>query len=74
MIEEPQPVGDRAQHVLEPLGGMTRAVERATEFEHESDGDRVGLVAAALERHIKMVGHGCSGLGAPKLTTARPSS
>ncbi len=63
MIGEAQAVGDRAEAVLEPLGGVAGAVERAAELQHEADGGGIGLVAAALEALIARVGHGGSGTG-----------
>jgi hypothetical protein len=57
---ETEPVGRRAQHVLQALGGVAVSMEGTAELQHESDGGGVGLVAAPLEGGVR-IGHLGSG-------------
>ena len=58
-----QPVGGGAEHVLQPLGGIAVAVERAAELEHEADGRRDRARRGGARRDSWMVGHLGSGWG-----------
>ena len=60
MAVETEPVGRRAEHVLQPLGRIAMPVEGAAELEHEPDGGGIGLVAAPLET-VMGIGHLGSG-------------
>lgn len=61
MVHETEAGGNRSEAVLEALGGVAGAVERAAELEDEAHGRGIGLVAAPLETRIGKVGHGDPG-------------